>query len=473
MRQQADTQSSHRKMRKGSSVALMLHKMETMQLCNEQTSGVGVHRACDTNVLRAVVLMVKIKGAQGLANTDEFSLSDCYLDCMVARKEGHAIVHRCTEIIEDKLDPQWNQLFCLELDHSHLRSGDFTLDLAVYEYDQGSMDEKIGSVSVDLFNSVDMVKGAELGNDMSWVEGYQKEYEMEGEPQSEGMFLDSRLTASVVATSKLDFLGWCSRVGLNANSCIQHGVATAQKSLSHRAQCAGFERGIVAEKRREAEQLKRFRKPRVVRQSSMANLFQEHGPATCTQGDRAQMVSRQGPPQAVMRFEENRSRLEAFFQAYDARKVGNAEKILRMYSRATITQRLRRKYGAAAPILVSAPGEQDPQLTNWPSQDAFKRRQFQKARKERKSAPRPRGATHLSSSSSAPAARRKGRPMSGGPPIRSGGGHSMSGHSRNAGSRSVRHGKMSWPIAAVRPSLDEATAAMERIRASARIIPQA
>ena len=61
------------------------------------------------------VLMVFVHGASGLANTDEFSLSDAFAMVVLTDSEHeNGVCHRCTRTIEDSLAPQWREYFFLE-----------------------------------------------------------------------------------------------------------------------------------------------------------------------------------------------------------------------------------------------------------------------------------------------------------------------------------------------------------------------
>jgi hypothetical protein len=183
-----------------------------------------------------MILLVYVKGAKNLANLDEFSESDPYLDVvMMDNQSNKAMAHRCTKTFDDDLHPLWKELFAINITNFDLEGCNFTLNCTVFDHDIGEADDPIGNVSLDLRHP-HIANAAELGSNMDWIAHSEHTYKLVDLPEPPTRFApESQLTLSMVKVSKIDFVWWCDRMGINAAATIHHGVTTALKSSLHRA----------------------------------------------------------------------------------------------------------------------------------------------------------------------------------------------------------------------------------------------
>ena len=133
-----------------------------------------------TTILRgdSKVLMIFVHGASGLANTDEFSLSDAFAMVVLTDAEHkNGVCHRCTRTIDDSLAPQWREYFFLECspqagsdDWGTLLDSGFSLDCRMYDFDDGQEDQLLGSVHLPL-SEIPLLRTGEL-SDNDWINQY-------------------------------------------------------------------------------------------------------------------------------------------------------------------------------------------------------------------------------------------------------------------------------------------------------------
>jgi hypothetical protein len=333
--------------------------MEHLQLSDTpMKSAVGSPKAVpmrQPNCLKHIehhemVLLVHVKNATDIIDTDEFSDTDPYLDVTVVNEEtGKVIAHRCTATMEDNLNPHWNELLIIDATDIDLAGGRWSLKCTVYDHDECEADEAVGNVKIDLNNPMPhILKMADLGNcATSWTENEAHTYKLKDVPAvSQGgvglackqtRFMDdvdvaapnTKLTISVVRAKMRDFEWWCNRIGLNAKSATSRGAARAVEIFSRRTYDSQNE-DIEERKAQEARAYLQSRVPKKnARRNSMEVLFDPDGTETKEIATKNTAVLSPNRPMRLSQMKDRRTPLDE--KSLGARQAGNRRAVSPVY----------------------------------------------------------------------------------------------------------------------------------------------
>jgi hypothetical protein len=360
-------------------LAYLIKRMETLQLGRGGGGGGGAAAAAPSLMVKCMedkvemsemVLLIYVKEAKRLANLDEFSHSDPYLDVALMNNDTRRMItHRCTEIVEDALAPKWNELFAFDVDEHDLHSGSFSLECTIFDHDHGSRDQHLGSLAFNL-GDLPEVRGSELGNSNVRIEQHECEYVLKEVPETSGSMSDSRLTVSAVIVPKLDFIYWCERLDTDPAACLQHGKTIAMRRALQRAQDLAHE---VVDKGKRENWSRRMAKGESTSESNQisAELMVEQlghygapsnvlapSPLSIWRSNRSPELTerQQKRQQRQQRDARNLAQLKQFYSQHDPSKVEVAAQVLKAFPRAKLVSELKEQYGAAPTLLGNKRG---------------------------------------------------------------------------------------------------------------------